>query len=884
MSLINIGLTGLQSNQSALSTTGNNVTNANTPGYSRQQVDFAANASQSGAAGFQGKGVSIADIRRLNDEFINTQLRSDTTLHGEQEALVANLRELDNLLGTENTGLSQSIDSYFGALQSAAEDPSSIPLRQQVISQAEALNARFKSIDGQLQNRERTLDQKLSADITEINSLASGIAELNQAIAAAPGRAQGKEANDLLDQRDEKLRELSELVQVRTNSNSDGTINVQIGQGQELVNGANKSQLRLSGSSDQSGRREIMLVRGGSEKNITAEISGGSLGGNLRFRDQVLEPTINSIGRIALGVAEQVNQVHERGSTLDGNMGGLFFSDINDPAVAERRITPASNNAQPDDRLASVVITDTSKLDTRSYNLEFTGPTDRDYQLRDAVTGVQVQGGKIPQELPATISGEGFAINLQSGSFQQGDSFQIRPTFAGARDFAVALERPQDLALGSPIKATTGTGNQGTGSITQGEMLDVRDPVTGRPLQSLDSNGNMSPPLTVRFISDTRFEVLDATDPANPKPLNPPMNNQRFNPGSSNDLFATDPGARSISSMGNALGIIGSGDNNGFAAQELTVRNRDSVTGKVTETTVGPLGPDASARDIANALSNSRGVSATAYTEVRLADIGGAGPTDLTVTVGGQAVTLTVTGELNADSINQAIADSEEFAGLGLVAKSDGEGLTLLSDRGDDITVALDGAGTLDVQKINPYDRSVATSQALASGGNATVGGVVDVTLADGVRVNANNNEFFRQSPASSSAYTGFQFQISGRPVAGDSFDLRSNPDGTADNRNGLALGSLKNGASLGRDGQNFGTAYASVVEAVGSATRSAQIDEEAARTLKRQSEDRWQSASGVNLDEEAGKLIQYQAAYNASAQVVSIARDLFDTLLGTFR
>jgi len=884
MSLINIGLTGLKAHQSALNTTGNNITNANTPGYSRQQVDFSSATSQATAAGFQGKGVTIEDIRRINDEFINTQLRSDTTLHGEQAALLSNLNELDDLLGSESTGLNQALNNFFGAMQSAAEDPSNLALRQQVISQAEALNNRFQSIDSQLQSRENTVDQKLSADISEINSLASGIAELNRAIAAAPGRAQGKEANDLLDKRDESLRKLSELVQVSTTNNSDGTVDVQIGKGQELVSGVNAGQLRLTGSTDQAGRREVVMTRGSSEKVITDEITGGSLGGNLRFRDGVLEPTINSIGRIAIGVAEQVNKAHETGITLDGDMGGLFFNDINAEGKTARRITPSPDNAQPDDRQARITITDSSKLTTNSFSLEFTGPSDRDFTVRDSITGERVESGRLPAELPAKITMDGFDINLDSGSFQSGDSFQIRPTYAGATDLGVNIKRPEDLALGYPIRAVTGTGNQGSGQITQGEMLDVRDPVTGRPLQSINAEGELTPPLMVRFVSENRFEVLDATDPSDPRPLDPPMNNQRFTPGTTNDVFSADPGARRISTQGDALTTIGSDFDNGFGAQELTVKRRDPETGRVTQQTVGPFAAGASAREIATGLGNVSGVSTTAYTEVRLSDFNGNGDTSVDITVNGTTVTLGVAGEFTADSLNQAIRDSDEFAGLGITAVSDGNNLTLRSDTGEDITVALnDGAG-LDVSKINPYDRSEAVTVNLADGQRRTVGGVIDATLADGVRVNADNNAVFRQSPSSKSAYMGFQFEISGRPEKGDTFSIESNQDGTSDNRNGLRLGDLTNTASLGRDGQSFTGAYASVVENVGSATKTAQIDEEASRTLKRQSEDRWESQSGVNLDEEAGKLIQFQASYNASAQVVSIARDLFDTLLGTFR
>ena len=886
MSLINVGLTGINSNQRALDTTGNNITNANTDGYSRQRVDFGTNPSTPTGDGFIGQGVNVADIKRLNDEFVNQQLRSDTTLHAEKSTLSSNLGELDNLLGNETTGLNESINDFFSTVQSASEDPSSTSLREQVLAEANNLQSRFQSIDSQLKDREKTVNQRIESNIADINSLASGIAELNLAVAEAPGRGQGREANELLDARDEKLRELSELVQVSTTDNSDGTVDVRIGKGQELVSGGNAATLGLTGDIDTPGRREIVSKGLGGDRVITQEIVGGSLGGNVSFRDESLEPTINGIGRIAVSIAEKFNEQHELGSTLEGLPGGNFFRDVNDPEVAAQRITPAEGNAPPDDREARIEITDSSKLDTRSYELEFTGPDDREFAVVDSVTGDRVNSGRLPENTPATISMDGFDIKLDEGSFQSGDSFLIRPAYAGAEDLDVEISRGDDVALAAPIKAETGSSNQGSGGINQGEMLDVKDPRTGRPLQSIDEQGNLTPPLEVRFISETRYEVLDASDPADPQPLDPPINNERFVPGSTNDVFNADPGSRRVITQGEALETIGSDGDNGYEGDVFTIRTRDPETGRITTQTVDATDEDnMSAKETARLLGNADGVDTTAYTELRLTDFDGDGDATVTVTVDGQDVELEMPGgEFSADALKQAIDDHSEFDDLGVQAISDGESLRLRSEEGEDISVALSDADGMRVEKLNPYDRSVAADTDLGDGDDATVGGVIDVTLADGVRINSDEGNVLRQAPNSESAYLGFQFQIDGRPEPGDRFRIEANDDGSSDNRNGEELGKFMTEGVMDGGDRSFSEAYGAVVEDVGSSTRTAQIDEDASRTLKEQSEERWESQSGVNLDEEAGKLVQFQQGYSASAQVVSVARDLFDTLIGAFR
>jgi len=143
---------------------------------------------------------------------------------------------------------------------------------------------------------------------------------------------------------------------------------------------------------------------------------------------------------------------------------------------------------------------------------------------------------------------------------------------------------------------------------------------------------------------------------------------------------------------------------------------------------------------------------------------------------------------------------------------------------------------------------------------------------------------FLSSDPLAGDAYQGYQFEMSGKPAVGDSFSVVFNANGVSDNRNAELMASLGTANTLNGGSQNFSEGYAGLVEDIGVKTRQSQLDVDAGKTLLEQSTNQRESVSGVNLDEEAGRLIQYQAAYNASAQVMSVAQDLFNTLLQSFR
>ncbi len=881
-SLINIGLTGIKSHQVALSTTGNNVTNANTPGYSRQEVVFNSAASLRTGAGFVGSGVNIETVRRVNLEYINTQLRADTTVFNEQEALLSQATQIDNLLAGETTGLTPALGEFFRALQGGADNPASVPERQLLLTQSEGTIGRFQALYSRLSQQQQSLEQAIKNDVADINSLSKSIAELNKAITVAIGAGKGDLPNTLMDQRDEAIKKLAEKISVGIVEQPDRRVNVFIGKGQPLVVGNEASRLITLQSAEDATRTEVAFVGAGSNQVITNDLTGGTLGGRVVFRDNMLRESMNSLGRIALVLADTVNHQHKVGMTLESKLGGNFFVDINDAGLQRARVFSNAGNAIPLDRVAGVEITDPSVLTLDDYELQFNGPSNNDYVVLRHHNNEVVTQGTLPGFFPAKIKVEGFDINLTSGSFQVNDRFFIQPTHFGARDIGLSVDRLEEIAFASPIRTLADLGNIGNAAISQGVMLDVENPLTNKPLPLYAKADALSPPMAVRFITDALYEVLDVTDPAVPKPLVPPLNNQRYIPGMRNELFGTDPGESMVSAGGPNIATMpaaGLGPfTNGYGAQNVTFLIRDTVTGVVTNQTV-VLGADQSAEVTARNLSNVPGVTANAYSAALVRNI------DATdgLTLNGQALLVAPPAVVGPDELETLINNNAALQLQGVYAVSDGTNLSVKSSLGVDLVFETT-AGSLDIDKISPYTGAVLATQTVAAGTGVAVGGFIDVSMGNGIILTSTVNSVFTQAPAATNTYRGLKIDIVGEPKAGDQFKISYNTGGISDNRNALALAKLETKGTAGGGVSTYNEAYAELVETIGTFTSQTRMDKESSFTLLQQSQGAWDEISGVNLDEEAGRLIQYQAAYNASAQVVSIARELFDALLQAFR
>ncbi len=880
-SLINIGLTGVVAHQTALATTGNNVVNTNTDGYSRQEVQFGTNPSQRFGAGYIGAGVSIDNIRRLNDEFLTNQLRSDTTVFHGEDTFLSHIEQLDSLLADLTTGLSPAMSNFFKALQGGADDPTSIPERQLILSQSDGLVTRFNALYSRLLDKENVINQELSAQVSEINSLSSGIAQLNEAITIASGSAQNSFPNELLDQREESIRKLAELVQVNVIKRGDNQMDILIGNGQALVVGDRAKLLSVMQSPEDSTQQDIAIVENGVSQIISQSITGGKVGGILEFRDTILSDSFNSLGRVAIVLADTINDQHRLGMDLENNLGGYFFEDVNFRQTSLQRASSDAGNALPSDRVVLVDILDAKSLTTDDYVLEFNGPSNLDYVFSRKSDDAVIRKGLLPGTFPASIDVEGFRITLESGAFQSGDRFLIQPTRYGARDIDLQIDRVEEIALASPVRNEADIGNVGNAIISQGELLNVTNPVSNQPLATFSVPGKLTPPMVVKFITDTVYDVLDASDPSNLVSLSPPLNNQHYIAGLKNQLFTADYGQTTTQATGANVAqipapIASPGPfTNGYGAQTLTVSNRDPLTGLVTTSTLN-LAANASAKTTANALNQINGLDANAYT---LAKVGNFTGTTLGLTVNGEAITLDPALSYTPNNVADAINANPNLQDLKIVAVSDGNTITIRSTIGDDITIeATGGVGdSVDVTTANAGPVTV------SAGTGTSVGGFIDLAFDNGVSMVANNSNVFVSFPVVQSSYRGFLVDISGKPAEGDIFTIDYNTDGISDNRNAIGLVGLESKGTIAGGVSTYNEGYSQLVEKIGTITNQRKIDTESSKALLQQSENNWMEISGVNLDEEAGRLIQFQSAYNASARVLTVAQEIFDTLLSSF-
>ena len=470
--LLNIGLSGLSAAKTKLSVTGHNITNINTPGYTRQDTVQATRTPQFSGAGYIGSGTSLTDIRRSYNEFLTTQLRSSTALNSDVKAYKSQIDQLDGLLAGTTTGVTPSLQAFFSAMQTAAEDPANIPARQLVLAEAEGLARRFNNIYDNITSQNSFINKQLVTTTEQINRLAQTVGSLNAAISSAG--TNGQQPNDLLDARDEAVRQLSTYVGVTVVVQDDNSFNLSIGSGQPLVVGSTVNQLQAVPGRGDPNTFEIDFISGGSRQNITGSISGGEMGGLLRYRTEVLDPTVNALGRLALSISSEVNSQLGQGLDLKGQVGAALFNNINDPKLAALRVRPMADNLS--NASAAMNITNTKLLTTSDYQLDFDGTNYSARRISDgAVMSVTVGAGGVLSFADSAGRDQGFTLQM-SGTPSAGDRFVLEPTRRGAADLSVVLDQADQLAFAGPFKADAALQNKGTGSIGQPSVEMVLDP------------------------------------------------------------------------------------------------------------------------------------------------------------------------------------------------------------------------------------------------------------------------------------------------------------------------------------------------------------------------------------------------------------------------
>lgn len=553
--LLNIGLSGLSANKTSLSVTGHNISNVNTPGFSRQSTVQATRVPQFSGAGYIGSGTTLVDVRRNYSEFLTAQLRSSTALNSDVKSYKSQIDQLDALLAGSTTGITPSLKQFFSAMQSAAEDPANIPARQLVLSEAEGLARRFNTLYDRLASQNDFINKQMQATTEQVNRLAGTVGRLNDAIATAQGN--GAEPNDLLDERDEAIRQLSTYIGVTVVKQDASTFNLFVGSGQPLVVGGTANQLQATPGRGDPTRFEIEFVAGSARQTITTQVSGGELGGLIRYRDDVLDQSLNSLGRLAISMNQEINGQLGQGLDLKGNVGVNLFNDLNNLQMNDLRGRPFSDNVSSAD--ASVAIRDRRLLTTSDYRLVFDGTAPTGYsaqRMSDGATmNVTLNGGALRLADTAGVD-QGIDITI-SGAPAAGDKFLIQPTRRGAADIAKVLDQPDQLALAAPLRSEANLQNAGNGVIGQPNVKLVIDPAhlpqqnfVSEPLQQ--ANIQALSGVQLRFnsatnqlefvtplpagVSITTAPQASPPPPAPPAPAPTPITGLAVTPGQGNTL------------------------------------------------------------------------------------------------------------------------------------------------------------------------------------------------------------------------------------------------------------------------------------------------------------------------------------------------------------
>lgn len=480
-SLINIGATGVRVNQSNLQVTGHNIANVDTDGYSRQDAVQVTNQSIAWGNGHFGQGAQTQTVRRVVDEFMVTQLRNDTSLAKEREMMLQYAEQLDNLMADPDSSPGNALNEFFAAMQSLADDPNNMALRNQVLAQTDSLSQRFNLMQERFDDLQTSINVQLQGSIGEINRIAANISELNTGIVEAEA-ANGMPANDLRDQREEQLRVLSEYVDVRLTNVSDGTVSVFIGDGFPLVVNDESFELSAEPISSDIQRLGVVYRDKDGDKEITDLVRGGELGGILKFRDDLLSTTQNQLGRLALTISETFNEQHELGIDLNNQIGGHFFRDVNETVLMESRVSPYKDNSRSTNIRFSVEITDTKELTDKDYVLK--AVTADTFSLYDTDGNpVRFEKNTVPVTHTTTVTlaelnrndgvdddveltVDGFEIYLSTDAAKQvskGDQFLITPTRNASGDISRDIASAEEIAIASPLRVEAHIANSGSG-------------------------------------------------------------------------------------------------------------------------------------------------------------------------------------------------------------------------------------------------------------------------------------------------------------------------------------------------------------------------------------------------------------------------------------
>ncbi|MUH72186.1 flagellar hook-associated protein FlgK [Psychrosphaera haliotis] len=491
--ILGTGVSGLSAAQHGLDTTGHNIANVNTEGFSRQRVETQSTVGLAFRSTFLGNGTQLAGITRTFNDFNYQEVIFNASQYNSNNTKYVNASRMDNLLADPETGITTSFEEMFDGINGVTEEPTIISARNVVIARAETVAQRFNTLYEEISGQHLgAVNEEITTTIEEINSIAAEIANLNGKIQVENAvSGSGFPPNDLLDKRDLLLKNLSEMVQVDTIKRDDGTINVTIGKGITLVTNSFALPLSVERNEFDSSKLEIGVATRADTVNktyITDQLSGGSLTGLFDARDNLILPTLNELGKLAIGLADSFNRQQTLGRDLNGDQGQYLFSDINEPQEVLSRTLNSQYNVG--ETKFETYIRNTNELSGEDYRLDYDGTN---------IEMTDMDGNVITQFTPADIAtmaggtaiaveGTGIALAIDTNNLTAGDSFMIRPTLTGSRAIERVLEDPEKLAAADNALNISATNNPNNIELNLYELTAASAPAAPLPAPLPDNS------------------------------------------------------------------------------------------------------------------------------------------------------------------------------------------------------------------------------------------------------------------------------------------------------------------------------------------------------------------------------------------------------------
>lgn len=507
--LLSIARTGVSSAQGQLGVTSNNISNVNTEGYNRQVAVQSTHDSYQLGGNHYGTGSYVNEVKRVYNEFAARELRSSQTSLSAAETTNSKMNQLDELFSKVGSAVPQSLNDFYASLNSVADQPDDTGIRQNLLTAANQLADNLNQMDGFLDNQMTQTNDEIGSITKRVNEISQEVADIN--IQLQKG---GNPDPQLLDKQDQLFKELSQYAEVNVVPLESGGRSVMFGNSVMLVSGEVAMQLDTRPGNPYPTESDLTYTLGGSTLKLDASKLGGELGALFDFRENTLLPASQQLGQLALGVSDAFNAQQAQGIDLNGNVGQNIFTDINDPAYASSRVAAFTQNTGSAN--LSVGVTDVGALSGNSYRLNYDGTN---YQLTNLQTGEQsaltLNGSQLQ-------GGNGFVVNIDSGTMAAGDRFEIRPTGNAAGNIAVEMTDPKGIAaasLGTITADPTNTGATNVRIVSIDDRNASSFPQDGRELsytidssvlpptyQAQDSAGNV---VSTGTASGTPLQISD---------------------------------------------------------------------------------------------------------------------------------------------------------------------------------------------------------------------------------------------------------------------------------------------------------------------------------------------------------------------------------------